>query len=113
MIFMCESHDSYYNLTQRIEDAFSEIDSDISTDLFKTNSEYAALRLEADQLQQANPVIERILEGDGEISLSSEEHAALVRYISLTRQIEESERRHIYFRGHTDNFAYLKKIGVI
>ena len=34
-----------------------------------------------------------LLEGDGEISLSSEEHVALVRYISLTRQIEESERR--------------------
>lgn len=99
---MCENHDSYYNLTQRIEDAFSEIDSDISTDLFKTDSEYAALRREADQLQQANPVIERVLEGDGEISLSAEEHTALVRYISLTRQIEESERRQIYFRGHTD-----------
>jgi len=108
-----ENQEYYYNLAQRIEDAFSEIDCDISTGLFKTDSEYAALRREIDQLQQANPVIERVLEGDGKISLSSEEHAALVRYISLTRQIEESERRQIYFRGHTDNFAYLKMIGAI
>jgi hypothetical protein len=37
----------------------------------------------------------------------------LVRYIGLQKDMEETERRHIYFRGHTDNFAYLKKIGAI
>jgi len=100
-------------LVQRIEDAFPEIDSDISTDLFKTDNEYAALRQEADRLQQAHPVIERALEGEGEISLTAEEHAALVQYIGLQKDMEENERRHIYFRGHTDNFAYLKKIGAI
>ena len=105
--------DSFYNLAERIEDAFSEIDSDIATDLFKADSEYAALRQEADHLQQANPIIERVLEGEGEINLTAEEHTALVQYVGLTRQIEETERRHIYFRGHTDNFAYLKKIGAI
>lgn len=110
---MSEIQDNYYNLAQRIEDAFSEIDSDISTDLFKTDSEYTTLRKETDQLQQTHPIIERILECDGEISLSSEEHAVLVRYISLTRQLEESKRRQIYFRGHTDSLAYLKKIGAI
>jgi len=110
---MCENQDNYYNLAQRIEDAFSEIDSDISTALFKTDSEYAALRRETDGLQQNYPVIEKVLESEGAISLTADEHAALVRYISLTRQIEESERRQIYFRGHTDNFAYLKRIGAI
>jgi len=110
---MSENQDSYYNLAQRLEDAFSEIDSDISTDLFHTDSEYAALRREADSLQQEYPMIEKILEGDGAISLSADEHGAFVRYIDLTRQIEEAERRQIYFRGHTDSFAYLKKIGAI
>lgn len=110
---MSKDQDSYYNLAERIEDAFTEIDSDISTDLLKAGGEYAALRREADELQQAHPVIERVLEGEGTISLSEDEHTALVRYIGLTRQIEEVERRQIYFRGHTDSFAYLKKIGVI
>jgi uncharacterized protein YfbU (UPF0304 family) len=110
---MSENREDYYNLVNRIEDAFSEIDSDISTELFHTDTEYAAMRQEADKLQQAHPVIERTLEGVGVISLSEEEHAAFVRYIGLKVQIEEAERRQIYFRGHTDSFAYLKKIGVI
>ncbi|HCC34791.1 MAG TPA: hypothetical protein DEQ02_03835 [Ruminococcaceae bacterium] len=110
---MSENREDYYNLVNRIEDAFSEIDSDISTDLFHTDTEYAALRREADQLQQAHPVIERILEGAGAISLSEKEHAAFVRYTGLKVQTEEAERRQIYFRGHTDSFAYLKKIGAI
>jgi len=110
---MSENQDSYYDLAQRIADTFSEIDSDISTDLFHTDEEYAALRREAGELQQAHPVIERVLEGEGEISLSADEHAALVRYLNLKLQIEDAERRQIYFRGHTDSFAYLKKIGAI
>ena len=113
MIFMCEKQSDFYNLAKRIEGAFPEIDSDISTDLFKQGGEYAALRQEADRLQQAHPVIEQVLEGEGAISLTADEHAAFVQYISLTRQMEEAERKHIYFRGHTDSFAYLKKIGAI
>jgi hypothetical protein len=27
--------------------------------------------------------------------------------------MEDAERQHIYFRGHTDSFAYLKEIGAI
>ena len=110
---MVENQDSFYHLAERIEDAFPEIDSDIATDLFQTDDEYAALRKSVDELQQAHPFIERALEGKGEISLTAEEHAALVQYIGLTRQIKDAERRQIYFRGHTDNFAYLIKIGAI
>lgn len=110
---MSENQDGYYNLAQRIEDTFPEIDSDISTDLFHTDSEYAVLRRESDQVQRDYPVIEKVLEGNGAISLSSDEHAALVRYVSLQRQIEEAERRQIYFSGHTDSFAYLKQIGAV
>jgi len=110
---MREKQSDFYNLAERIEGAFPEIDSDVSTDLYKTDSEYAALRQEADRLQQAHPFIERLLESEGAISLTEDEHAAFVRYIGLTRQIEEAERKHIYFRGHTDCFAYLKKINAI
>jgi hypothetical protein len=107
------AQDSFYNLTERITDAFPEIDSDIATDLFHTDSEYAALRKQADELQQAHPFIEQILEDNGAVTLSAAEHEILLRYFSLTKQIEDVERRQIYFRGHTDNFAYLKKIGAI
>jgi hypothetical protein len=53
------------------------------------------------------------VDGKGAINLSAEEHDAVVRYLRLKNNMEDIERKHIYFRGHTDNFAYLKKIGAI
>ena len=112
-MIMCENNDAFYNLAERIEDAFMEIDSDVCGDLRKTDSEYAALRRERGDLEKDFLAITQMLEGEGDISLSAEEHAALVRYIDLSRRIEDRERRQIYFRGHTDGYAYLKRIGVI
>ena len=105
--------DSYYNLAERIGDAFTEIDSDACTDLRHTDGGYMEMWREAIKLQEGFPVIATATEGDGAISLSAEEHKALVRYLRLKNDMEETERKHIYFRGHTDNYAYLKKIGAI
>jgi hypothetical protein len=110
---MSVEQDSYYNLAERIEDAFLEIDSDITTNLKKTDSEYAAMRRESLEMQQNCPAIVHALEGSGAISLTADEHEALLRYLDLERQIEDIERKKLYFRGHTDCFAYLKKIGII
>jgi len=104
---------SYYNLMERIEDAFPEIDSDICADLRDNDSEYTKLYREADKLQKDFPVIIQTIEGDGAVSLSAEEHGALIRYLGLKNDMENFERKAIYFRGHSDNFAYLKKIGAI
>ena len=43
----------------------------------------------------------------------AEEHEAYLAYIGLMRQMEDMERLQIYFRGHTDAVAYLKKIKAI
>jgi hypothetical protein len=109
---MSAEQDSYYNLAERIKDAFPEIDSDISTGL-SGSDEYAALQEEMRQLQRDFPAIAKAVEGVGAISLTNHEHAALVRYLSVKSEMEDLERRQIYFRGHTDGFAYLKKIGAI
>ena len=50
------------------------------------------------------------MEGDGEVHLSTEEHAVLIKYLRLYRKLDDMEREHIYLRGHADAFAYLKKI---
>ncbi len=34
-------------------------------------------------------------------------------YMDLGERLEDMERQQIYFRGHTDAVAYLKKIGAI
>ena len=106
-------HGEYYNLAERIEDAFSEIDSDVCADIRDTDSEYRKKWDESGELQKAFPVIGKVTEGDGEISLSADEHEALIRYLSLKNDMENMERKQIYFRGHSDNFAYLKKIGAV
>lgn len=110
---MSEIPDDYYNLAERIEDVFEEIDSDTCADLREADSEYKEMWDEVIKLQKDFPVIPKITEGDGAVSLSAEEHKALVRYLGLKNEMENIERKQIYFRGHTDNFTYLKKIGAV
>jgi hypothetical protein len=64
-------------------------------------------------LQKGYPVIQQMIESDGAITLSADEHKAYIRYLDLKYCMENMERKLIYFCGHTDNYAYLKKIGVI
>lgn len=48
-----------------------------------------------------------------ELRNENEEHAAFTQYLHLVRQRDDMERQQIYFRGHTDAVAYLKKIKAI
>lgn len=105
--------DTYFDLPSRIEDSFAEIDSDIVMDLRKNSTEYAELHEEIYEMKQKYSFISNVLSGKGEVQLSTSEHTKLVEYFNLVRQLEDMERQHIYFRGHTDAVAYLKKIGAI
>ena len=114
---MSEKRDYYYNLMERIDDAFSLIDNDICLDLRKNNSEYAKLRDEIIKLQEDFREdfrnIRHITDGNGALCLSADEHEALIRYLDLKHDMDNMERKQIYFRGHTDGFAYLRRIGAI
>ena len=102
--------DTYFDLPSRIEDAFPEIESDITMDLMETNEEYAALNDEISDWKKKHPFIDKVMEGSGEIHLTAEEHEALAKYLSMKFRAEDMERLHLYFRGHTDAVAYLKEI---
>lgn len=93
--------------------SFAEIDSDIVVDLLNSNEEYAALSEQMSVMRKQHPFILNLDEGDGAITLSAEEHEAYLAYIGLMHQTEDMERLQIYFRGHTDAVAYLKKIKAI
>jgi len=108
---MAKEYGAYYNIVERIDSTYSEIDNDICTELRLSNSEYADMWRETLRLLKDNPAIIQITEGKGAISLSAEEHVALIRYLDLKNDMEDIERKQIYFRGHTDNYAYLKQIG--
>ena len=105
--------DTYFDLPSRLEDAFSDIESDIIMDLRDNNEEYAALHDKISGMKQQHTFIDKVMNGSGEIHLTEEEHAALAEYLHLLFKLADMERLQIYFRGHTDAFAYLKKINAI
>ena len=105
--------DTYFDLPKRLEKAFAEIDNDIIVNFRDTNEKYARLQKQLSKIKQMNPFIDKILKDDGEVHLTVEEHVALTKYFCLYRELDDMERLQIYFRGHTDAVAYLKKIKAI
>lgn len=105
--------DTYYDLPSRLKDIFSDIENDIIVDLRNNNEEYTVLRNKMSEIRQQSPLIDKVMNGSGEIHLTDEEHKTLIEYLHLQFKLADMERLQIYFRGHTDAFGYLKKIHVI
>ena len=66
-----------------------------------------------EEMKKQNPFIMQLLEGEGEVNLTDEEHETLKAFFRLYLKADDMEREHIYFRGHTDGFAYLRRIGAL
>lgn len=103
----------FCDLVERIKDSFMEIDSDIMVDLKKQDIEYADMCQKLGEMESMYPFILEVTEGSGAISLTAEEHEIVRKYMSRMFEKETIERCQIYFRGHTDGYVYLKKIGVV
>ena len=103
----------FCDLVERIKDSFMEIDSDIMVDLKKQDIEYADMCQKLGEMESRYPFILQVTEGSGAISLTAEEHEIVRKYMSRMFEKETIERCQIYFRGHTDGYVYLKKIGVV
>lgn len=103
----------FCDLVERIKDSFMEIDSDIMVDLKKQDIEYADMCQKLGEMESRYPFILEVTEGSGAISLTAEEHEIVRQYMSRMFEKETIERCQIYFRGHTDGYVYLKKIGVV
>ena len=67
-------NNSYLDLADRIADSFTEIENDITVDLRKSNEEYYSLYQNISELRAKHPFIQEVMEGDGNLSLSAEEH---------------------------------------
>ena len=108
-----DDSDSYLDLAQRISTVFPEIENDIIMDLQEHNDEYAALCHKISELKASHPVIRKITDGNGELTLTADEHAVVVECFRLQFERENMERQQIYFRGHTDCVSYMKKVGAL
>ena len=105
--------DTYFDLPSRLEDTFSDIECDIIMDLRYNNEEYVELHNKISAMKQQYPFIDKVMNKSGKIHLTDEEHTVLAEYLNLLFKLADMERLQIYFRGHTDAFAYLKKINAI
>ena len=105
--------DTYMDMPTRMAESFPEIENDILMDLSSASPEYAELQDQLTQLRTQHPFIPAVLRKAESIQMTSEEHHIFLRYLNLTRQAEDMERLQIYFRGHQDAVAYLKKIKAI
>lgn len=103
--------DQYTPMIERISEEYDESDSNMILELAATDQEYADLKQEMSELKHQHPFIGKLLEGNGEVQITAQEHEILNRYFRLYLRADNMERKHIYFRGHTDGFSYLKKIG--
>ena len=83
------------------------------TDPRKTSEEYAEIQQQISDLKKRFPCIMKVMEDKGEIHLTAEEHAAFVQYLRPHLRLDDIERMQLYFLGHTDAVAYLKRIKAI
>jgi len=105
--------DIFLGLLDQLEEKFLEIDSDLTVVLPERNEEYAKLKARQEELERQYPFIESVLDGEGEVKLTEEEHAGLVEYMRVTDKAENRERLNLYYAGHRNCLAYLKNIGLI
>ena len=105
--------DTYIDFVTRLEDAFPEIDSDIVMSLRESNEEYAVIYEKISDIKKQFPVIAKVMEGTGEIHMTAEEHAAFIQCHHLLQKLDDMERMELYFHGHADAVAFLKRIKAI
>lgn len=110
---MSAATEGYSDFVKRIEEGFMEIDNDIIEDLRKQDDSYLALCRQIGDMERDYPFILNVTEGEGETSLIAEEHKVPVEYFRLSLRKDNIERKQIYFRRHTDGYAYLEKIGMV
>ncbi|MCI8285836.1 MAG: hypothetical protein HFE90_11395 [Firmicutes bacterium] len=103
----------YMDLGKRLKKDFAEIENDIMGDLWESSEGYAALHRQLSELKAQYPVICKLLEDSSEVCLTVEEHAALKQIAQLRFGLDDMERQHLYFRGHTDAISYLKMAGIL
>ena len=106
-------NDLFIDLPQRIEGNYPELENDMLLELRKKDKDYEQIHEQFYTMEEQYPFIMEVLEGKDPVALTEEEHAILREYLALYRKMDTKERIHIYFRGHTDALAYLKKTGMV
>ena len=87
---------TYMDLAARLEDSFPDIENEVIVDLRENNEDYAALRGKISDIENKHGFIEQVLNGSGEICLTTEEHTVLTEYLRLRFNLDDMERKALY-----------------
>lgn len=88
------------------------IDSETIQELSE-NQEYRKMQIRRKELLEHYPIIEKVIDDEGKVSISEQEHKALLEYFLVKDRMENEERLYHYLYGHIHCYEYMKKIGVI
>lgn len=71
---------------------------------------YQQYVMQQEKIVEKYPVIEKIFEKKGAVSLTAEEHDAMLEYYQIQQKKETAERKGYYWCGQKHAFCYLKMI---
>lgn len=97
-------------LPERIEEFFFELCDAVILALTEEDEHYTELTHKKDEIEKRYPAVVKYLEENDSISLTAEEHTGLIECVELAAEIEEIERKAIYWAGHKDCLTYLQKL---
>ena len=96
-----------------VGNSIGKVDRDTVQELLAEHEEYQTFCAKRKELLNQYPVIEKLLDDNGEVRISEQEHQAVLEYLQVRDKIENKERLYHYLYGHIHCYEYMKKIGVI
>lgn len=108
-----ERTNKFNNLVKCMEENFPELEESILGNLGEQDETYLSICKRLQSMITAYPFIAKIKEGTEGINISAEEHQILLEFFKADLEKEEIERKKLYFQGHIDGYAYMRKVGAI
>lgn len=90
--------------------AIDDVDSE-TMEWLEGQEFYREWQREQSENEKKFPCIAKTLDGKGELSLTEEEHAAVVHFLEIQQKMEAAERREYYRFGHVHARRYQREVG--
>ncbi len=90
--------------------AIDDVDSE-TMEWLEGQEFYREWQREQSENEKKFPCIAKTLDGRGELSLTEEEHAAVVHFLEIQQKMEAAERREYYRFGHVHAQRYQREVG--
>ena len=83
-----------------------DVDVKVGTYLRANHQEYQEIRHQIDELIQRYPAVRALFESEDAVTLTAEEHKALIRYFCLESSVEMIEREYHFYMGQSMMYSY-------